>query len=186
MSTQFSSHGLENYGWNRLDMLVAGYEHNFNESLRYWRTRFIVIPTAEPPAPVTGSNGEYLDEDEIRIQGIEKLAEQFTRLRWQSLEDKAVHPAVRLLPTTLGPALSVRDAALMDQLEQVHSIGPLKKKIKSEREIGDMTLAAIAKEIRLELHRFVSDKKTLLDFYEEELVILQAYQSPEEPPPLAI
>jgi len=50
----------------------------------------------------------------------------------------------------------------------------------------DSRRAAIAEEIRLELHRFVSDKKSLLDFYEEELVILQAYQSPEEPPPLAI
>ena len=30
-------------------MLVAGYEQQFNESLRYWRTRFVVIPTLEPP-----------------------------------------------------------------------------------------------------------------------------------------
>ncbi|GLB34559.1 putative vacuolar membrane-associated protein Iml1 [Lyophyllum shimeji] len=152
LSAKFASHGLENYGWNRLDMLVAGYEHNFNESLRYWRTRFIVIPTAEPPVPATGPNGETLDEEETRILGIEKLAEQFTKLRWQPVEEKALHPAppVRLLHTTLGPALSVRDAALMDQLDQVHAAGPLRKKIKSERDIADMSLAAIAKAMREE------------------------------------
>ncbi|KAG5652786.1 hypothetical protein H0H81_003666 [Sphagnurus paluster] len=133
-----------------LDMLVAGYEHSFNESLRYWRTRFIIIPTAEAPAPVTGPNGERLSDEEIRILGIEKLAEQFTKLRWQPAEEKAAHPAppVRLLPTTLGPALSVLDVALMDQLDQIHAAGPLRKKVKSERDIADMSLAAIAKAMR--------------------------------------
>ncbi|RDB22222.1 Vacuolar membrane-associated protein IML1 [Hypsizygus marmoreus] len=152
LSTTFSSHGLENYGWNRLDMLVAGYEHHFNESLRYWRTRFIVIPTTEPPSSLNGPTGEVLNDEEIRIIGIDKLAEQFTKLRWQPAEEKATHPAppVRLLQTTLGPALCVRDAALMDQLDQIHAAGPLRKKIKSEREIGEMSLAAIAKAMREE------------------------------------
>lgn len=136
----------------RLDMLVAGYEHHFNESLRYWRTRFIVIPTAEPPSSTTGPSGENFNEEEMRILGIEKLAEQFTKLRWQPAEEKAAYPAppVRLLQTTLGPAVSVRDAALMDQLDQIHAAGPLRKKMKSEREIGEMTLAAIAKAMREE------------------------------------
>ncbi|KAG6868803.1 hypothetical protein C0993_010099 [Termitomyces sp. T159_Od127] len=152
LSTAFESHGLENYGWNRLDMLVAGYEHNFNESLRYWRTRFIVIPSSEDPQPVSGPNGEKLNEEEIRIMGIEKLADQFTKLRWQPLEEKAAHPAppVRFLPTTLGPAQCICDAALMEQLDQIHAAGPLKKKMRSEREIGDMSLAAIAKAMREE------------------------------------
>lgn len=131
-------------------MLVAGYEHHFNESLRYWRTRFIVIPSIEAPAPVTGPNGEILNDEEIRILGIEKLAEQFTKLRWQPAEEKATHPAppVRVLHTTVDPALSVRDSSLMDQLDQIHAAGPLRKKMKSEREIGDMGLAAIAKAMR--------------------------------------
>ncbi|KAG5720836.1 Vacuolar membrane-associated protein iml1 [Termitomyces sp. T112] len=152
LSTAFESHGLENYGWNRLDMLVAGYEHNFNESLRYWRTRFIVIPSSEDPQPTSGPNGEKLNEEEIRIMGIEKLADQFTKLRWQSPEEKATHPAppVRLLPTTLGPAQCIRDVALMEQLDQIHAVGPLRKMMRSEREIGDMSLAAIAKAMREE------------------------------------
>ncbi|PFH48488.1 hypothetical protein AMATHDRAFT_149797 [Amanita thiersii Skay4041] len=158
LSTTFSSQGLENYGWNRLDMLVAGYEHNFNESMRYWRTRFVVIPTAEPPMVTVGPAGEKLDEEETRLLGIEKLAEQFTKLRWQSPEERnpansataSPPPPVRFLPTTLDPVASVVDESLMEQLDMIHAAGPLKKKMKSEREIGDMSFAAIAKAMREE------------------------------------
>ncbi|KAJ6526232.1 hypothetical protein DFH09DRAFT_1328576 [Mycena vulgaris] len=149
-STVFTSHGLENYGWNSLDMLVAGYEHQFNESLRYWRTRFVVIPTAEPPSSNIGPSGEKLNDEETRILGIEKLAEQFTKLRWRPPDEKCGPPPVRFLWTTLNPAVSVLDDTLLEQLDQIHAAGPLKKKMKSEREIGDMPLAAIAKAMREE------------------------------------
>ncbi|KAJ7706855.1 hypothetical protein B0H17DRAFT_1001281 [Mycena rosella] len=149
-SQVFTSHGLENYGWNSLDMLVAGYEHQFNESLRYWRTRFVVIPTAEPPSSNIGPSGEKLNDEETRILGIEKLAEQFTKLRWRSPDEKCPPPPVRFLWTTLNPAVSVLDETLVEQLDQIHAAGPLRKKMKSEREIGDMSLAAIAKAMREE------------------------------------
>ncbi|KAJ7766620.1 hypothetical protein B0H16DRAFT_1309369 [Mycena metata] len=149
-STTFTSHGLENYGWNSLDMLVAGYEHQFNESLRYWRTRFVVIPTAEPPSSNIGPSGEKLNDEETRILGIEKLAEQFTKLRWRAPDESCAPPPVRFLWTTLNPAVSVLDETLLEQLDQIHSAGPLRKKMKSEREIGDMSLAAIAKAMRAE------------------------------------
>ncbi|KAJ7069707.1 hypothetical protein C8F01DRAFT_1245893 [Mycena amicta] len=147
--TVFTSHGLENYGWNSLDMLVAGYEHQFNESLRYWRTRFVVIPTTDPPSSDIGPSGEKLNDEEKRILGIEKLAEQFTKLRWQP-PDEDPAPNVRFLWTTLNPAVSVLDDALMEQLDQIHTAGPLKKNMKSEKEIADMALAAIAKAMRSE------------------------------------
>lgn len=146
--TQFSSFGLENYGWNKLDMLVAGYGHDFSESLHYWRTRFIVIPTKEPPTINTGPNGERLNDEEIRILGIEKLAETFTKLRWPYPDERNSNQpplAVRLLHTTLDPVASILDQGLMDQLDQIHAQGPLKKKVKSEREIGDMAPSAIVK-----------------------------------------
>lgn len=131
--------------------MVAGYEHQFNESLRYWRTRFVVIPTTELPSSNAGLSGEKLSEEEMRILGIEKLAEQFSKLRWQPPDEKhTITPAVRFLPTTLNPATSVLDEALMEQLDQIHAAGPLRKKMKSEREIGSMTLAAIAKAMREE------------------------------------
>ena len=132
-------------------MLVAGYEHHFNESLRYWRTRFIIIPTSEAPHITIGPSGEILNSEEARILGIEKLAEHFTKLRWQPPEEVLTpHPPVRLLHTTLGPAASVLDEDLMDNLDQIHAAGPLRKKMKSEREIADMSLSAVAKAMREE------------------------------------
>jgi hypothetical protein len=130
-------------------MLVAGYEHHFNESLRYWRTRFIIIPTSEAPQIKVGPSSEILSSEEARILGIEKLAEHFTKLRWEP-PDEVPHPPVRLLHTTLDPAASVLDEDLMDNLDQVHFAGPLRKKMKSEREIADMSLGAIAKAMREE------------------------------------
>ncbi|KAI0062362.1 hypothetical protein BV25DRAFT_1916260 [Artomyces pyxidatus] len=153
LSTSFISHGLENYGWNRLDMLVAGYEHQFNESLRYWRTRFVVIPTLEPPLHSNvGPASDKLNEEEIRILGIEKLAEMFTRVRWQPPEERSAGPpqAVRLLVTDVGPAAMMLDDQLMARLDDIHEAGPLRKKMKSERDIADMSLAAIAKAMREE------------------------------------
>lgn len=132
-------------------MLVAGYERQFNESLRYWRTRFVVIPTAEPPQTNIGPSGEKLNDEETRILGIDKLAEMFSKLRWQPPEEKGTAmPPVRLLPTTLGPSASVTDESLLSMLDDIHAAGPLRKKMRSEREIGDMSLGAIAKAMREE------------------------------------
>jgi len=137
-------------------MLVAGYEQQFNESLRYWRTRFVVIPTLEPPTysgSISGSGvSDRLNEEEIRILGIEKLMEMFSRVRWQSPDERAAGPApsVRLLVTDVGPASMILDDNLMARLDEIHAAGPLRKKMKSERDIADMSLAAIAKAMREE------------------------------------
>ncbi len=125
-------------------MLVAGYEQQFNESLRYWRTRFVVIPTLEPPTysvSIGGGGGDRLNEEEIRIFGIEKLTEMFSRVRWQPPDERAAGPApsVRLLVTDVGPAAMVLDDNLMAGLDEIHAAGPLRKKMKSERDIADMS-----------------------------------------------
>ncbi|KAI0053949.1 hypothetical protein FA95DRAFT_1600463 [Auriscalpium vulgare] len=149
LSTSFTSHGLENYGWNRLDMLVAGYEHQFNESLRYWRTRFIVIPSAETPQH--GSMvSDKLNEEEIQILGIEKLTEMFARLRWVPPDERGAGPPqpVRLLVTDVGPSAMMLDDHLMARLDEIHAAGPLRKKVANDRYIADMSLAAIAKAMR--------------------------------------
>ncbi|TFY57828.1 hypothetical protein EVJ58_g6788 [Rhodofomes roseus] len=149
--TSFVSHGLENYGWNRLDMLVAGYESQFNDSIRYWRTRFVVIPTDESPGIHSGPNGEELNDEEVRLLGIDKLAELFSRARWIPPEDRGKPvPPLRFLTTDLDPAASVLDESLTAQLEEIHASGPLRKKPKSAKDISDMSLAVIAKAMREE------------------------------------
>ena len=172
LKTSFVSHGLENYGWNRfgqhhflitrtgtdnwltrLDMLIAGYESQLHESLRYWRTRFIVIPSAGSPLTNIGPTGEKLDDEEIRLVGMDKLAELFSRVRWQAPDSNLgtgtqTQPVVRFLPTDLGPAACVLDEALMNRLDEIHALGPLRKNMKSEKEISQMSLSAIAKAMR--------------------------------------
>ncbi|KAI0766343.1 hypothetical protein BD413DRAFT_481025 [Trametes elegans] len=150
LKTSFISHGMENYGWNRLDMLVAGYENQFSESLRYWRTRFVVIPTDESPHMSVGPAGEKLNEEEIRLLGMDKLAECFSKARWQSKDDPNPPPPVRLIPTDLGPAQCVQDESIVAQLDEIHASGPLRKKVKSEKDISDMSLTAIARAMREE------------------------------------
>jgi len=145
------SYSLSTQSFDRSDMLIAGYEQQFSESLRYWRTRFVVIPAAEPPSIDVGPSGERLNHEEARLLGVEKLAEFFTKLRWRSPDEKSTPVApVRFLPTTLGPAMAILDDNIVTQLDEIHAAGPLRKKSKSEREIGDMTLPAIAKAMREE------------------------------------
>ncbi|KZT08675.1 uncharacterized protein LAESUDRAFT_48935 [Laetiporus sulphureus 93-53] len=151
LSTSFISHGLEGYGWNRLDMLVAGYETQFNESIRYWRTRFVVIPTDEPPSTNVGPAGEKLNDEEVRLLGMDKLAELFSKARWCPPEEKGrPTPPVRFITTDMEPVACILDESLIAQLDEIHAKGPLRKKTKSERDIADMSLAAIAKAMREE------------------------------------
>ena len=83
-----------------LDMLASGYENQFNESLRYWRTRFVIIPTDEPPLTSVGPLGEKLNDEEIRLLGMDKLAELFSKVRWSSPDERGKqYPPVRFLPT---------------------------------------------------------------------------------------
>src|SRR5882672_8374473 len=105
-------------------MLSAGYENQFHESLRYWRTRFVVIPTAEPPLTNIGPTGEKLNDEEIRLVGMDKLAELFSRVRWQPPEENWNGPwsstLVRFLPTDLGPSACLFDEMLISRLEEIH------------------------------------------------------------------
>lgn len=142
VETTFAFPNLEAYGWNRLDMLIAGYEQTFSDSLRYWRTRFIVLP-AEPPMPEEG-----LNDEEIRLKGADKLAELFSKARWMSDGSKPPVAALRFVATTLGPAACVLDANITDRIDDVHATGPLQKKAKSERILEQYTLHQIAKAMR--------------------------------------
>ncbi|KAG8869350.1 vacuolar membrane-associated protein iml1 [Serendipita sp. 405] len=66
-ATNFKAPDIERYGWNRIDMLVFGYEQQFAENMRYWRTRFIVIPTEEKPQQRGGpKGGKPLSDEELR------------------------------------------------------------------------------------------------------------------------
>jgi hypothetical protein len=131
-----------------MDMLIAGYERSLSDSMKYWRTRFIVLPSAEPTECISPT-GETLNTEETRLLGIDKLAEIFGKYRWNdpNTKDRTL-AAPRFLPTYLDPAACVMDESLISQLDTVHELGPLKKKPRSEKTIANLNLHSICKLMR--------------------------------------
>lgn len=131
-------------------MLVAGYEHDFTESLRYWRTRFVVIPAQQGPT-FNQISGEKLSDEEIRLLGADKLADLFHRARWYKPNEKPEDTQpTRFLPTTLEPAACVLDEVLMNHLDKIHEQGPLRIKSNKTKSVEDTPLITLAKAMREE------------------------------------
>ncbi len=165
VSATFTHPNLDMYSWNRfvriypldqrrshhfvsMDMLVAGYEHDLAESLRYWRTRFLVIPSEQPPT-FAQLSGESLTDEEIRLLGTDKLAELFHKAKWNKPNEPPEDSfPTRFLPTTLDPSACVLDENLMAQLDKLQEEGPLKKKSNSNRSVEDTTLIGLARAMR--------------------------------------
>ena len=135
----------------RLDVLAFGYEQNLTDSLRYWRTRFLVIPSDKRPDPKPATRGgKLLSEEEIRLLGMAELAARFTAARWLRQDENAdSHAPVKFIMTTLDPVASVCDDHLMAKLEETHHSGSLKKKPNSNRVLAGMSLEAIAAAMRM-------------------------------------
>jgi len=132
-------------------MLAFGYEQILTDSLRYWRTRFLVIPSDKRPEPRSATRGgKLLNEEETRLCGMVELAARFTAARWlRQDENPDSHAPVKFVMTTLDPVASVLDDQLMAKLDEVHHAGSLRKKPNSNRVLADMTLDAIAVAMRM-------------------------------------
>lgn len=67
--------------WNYIDAFIAGHNDELTEHLRFWRARFVLIPMtgrrSSMPGTETGDN-----EEEIRIEGIRKLAQMWQKHRY--------------------------------------------------------------------------------------------------------
>ena len=87
-SVTFAYPDLTAYDWQYTDRLVAGLEEsNLQEKTRYWRTRFILVPTEVSDfKDMIKSQSRYLlddsTEDDLRIAGLIMLYEQFSKARW--------------------------------------------------------------------------------------------------------
>lgn len=80
---QFAYPPLGSYNWNYLDHLISGYQEEMTESLRFWRTRFLLIPMENVPHSNTLLNpsNENLDEEELRLAGFHKFIELFEKAK---------------------------------------------------------------------------------------------------------
>ena len=86
--------------WYKLDLFLAGIgkqQHtNLASALRFWRARFVLIPV-DPPAnsrrPTQSFNED--SEEEMRLEGIQKLTQMWQKFRYISPEERRFQVALR-------------------------------------------------------------------------------------------
>ncbi|KAI1430277.1 vacuolar membrane-associated protein iml-1 [Xylaria sp. FL1777] len=66
--------------WNYIDSYLAGHTDEMTENLRFWRARFVLIPMY-PRTSSTPQVKNEDDEEEVRLEGIKKLAQVWQRNR---------------------------------------------------------------------------------------------------------
>ncbi|GAB0136890.1 hypothetical protein EsDP_00005176 [Epichloe bromicola] len=80
--------------WNTIDSYLAGHYDEMIDSLRFWRARFVLIPLSPRHLSIsrahTGDNPE-----ELRIEGIKKLAQLWQRNRYVPPAERRFQAAVK-------------------------------------------------------------------------------------------
>lgn len=78
------------YAWNYLDHLVAGYQEELTDNLRFWRARFIVIPRETLPNNITltGALHDNLDDEEKRLALFEAWIQNIRKAKWLTPEER--------------------------------------------------------------------------------------------------
>ncbi|SPO24788.1 probable Vacuolar membrane-associated protein IML1 [Ustilago trichophora] len=153
VKARFNYPDSASYNWTYLDSLIAGYvDEKFVESLRYWRTRFVLVPSEGSPPPMKAPTGEDLDDEEIRLIGTDKLAELFHRARFvRSKEERDQTHVQRFLPTSLDPAMSLQDEDFMKQLAEENAkqrAQSASSKKRLHKALSGRALDAVAKDMR--------------------------------------
>lgn len=144
-----------------LDRTITGHQKDFGDLVRFWRTRYLVIPSEERPIErrADAGFGEILSDEECRLLGITRLADLFHKARWLGPDDSLDQFAVpQFLPTTLDPSASVLDDDLMAQLDQSNATAATGKPRLSDKELEGMSLLNVAQAMREE-HGLIQDNQ---------------------------
>lgn len=128
--------------YNHLDHLINGERIDFGP-LRYWRTRFILIPSGREPVTFPGlmPKNENLGSNDLLWLGAQKVMETLNRYLLKRPEGTPQQRSLKIVATTFDPSTCVLDEELMmDLARQIHgdSSGDKKKKLEG------MTLANVA------------------------------------------
>ncbi|CAG8578264.1 10125_t:CDS:2 [Paraglomus brasilianum] len=100
-----------NYKWNYVDRLVSGDQNVLTDDLRFWRARFLLIPTETIPNTVkTSGHLENLSDEDIRIMGITEFLGILQKALWIPPKQQPGEAIPRLEITTLTPSEYVRKA----------------------------------------------------------------------------
>ncbi|KAI9497719.1 hypothetical protein BDB00DRAFT_784640 [Zychaea mexicana] len=79
------------YAWNYLDHLVAGYQEELTDNLRFWRARFIVIPRETLPSSAPGmtpSQQDNLDDEEKRLALFDTWLQNLRKAKWLTPQER--------------------------------------------------------------------------------------------------
>ncbi|RIB15209.1 hypothetical protein C2G38_2247793 [Gigaspora rosea] len=165
-----------NYKWNHVDQLACGYQEDLSDSddLRFWRTRFVLIPMENIPSNLLKTANELnetLDEEEIRVNGIYKFFELFEKASWIPQNERKeannktkrenVTPPLQL--TTSDPSIYVKS------FEDVHprrsSVNPAEERLSKESKIPTIVSAMMNPTTGI-----VRDRRWHLRFYQNAIV----------------
>ena len=83
----------EDYNWNALDLFTTGHKERSIETsdqLRFWKARFVLIPVDIPSSRRALSTED--NEEEIRLEGIKFLTQQWQRHRYVAPDDRRFQP----------------------------------------------------------------------------------------------
>lgn len=127
--------------WNYIDSYLAGHFDEMTENLRFWRTRFVLIPMSSRASMSRTQTGD--NEEEVRLEGIRRLTQAWQRNRYfppserqfQSAGRKARDPnPLDIVYKTEDPSVVI--AAEMDCLPFFESVEASSRKgqLVSDRE----------------------------------------------------
>ncbi|KAL6862750.1 vacuolar membrane-associated protein iml1 [Amphichorda felina] len=140
--------------WNTIDSFLAGHGDEMMESTRFWRARFVLIPSLSKhhsnTKPQTGDNPE-----EIRIEGIKRLAQLWQKHRYIPPGERRFHAVgsrKRLDPCPLDVVYKTEDPSVvvtaeLESLPFLEEGAPRKGQLVSSKERfhkSNLNLAALA------------------------------------------
>ncbi|KAJ4165241.1 hypothetical protein LMH87_006880 [Akanthomyces muscarius] len=115
--------------WNTIDSYLAGHHEELMESLRFWRTRYVLIPLGMRYSASTKSHLED-NPEEVRIEGIQRLAQMWKKHRYVSASERRFqgqarsrildHSPLNIIYKTDDPSLVV--AAELGNLPTLESV----------------------------------------------------------------
>jgi hypothetical protein len=130
-SVSFRYPYLSTYNWNYLDNFIAGHEEEMTDALRFWRTRFILIPIQDVTAfkATLGSGTDTLNEEEIKIAGFTKFLEVVEKVRVTQMRPKHPIDSLGIVLTPLNTADYVHEERNKYQSGHTTDVDPLSESI---------------------------------------------------------
>lgn len=138
--------------WNTIDSYLAGHYDEMMDSLRFWRARYVLIPLSPKhpsiPRSQTGDNPE-----ELRIEGIKRLAHLWQKHRYVAPSDRRFQPTAKMrgpldiVYKTEDPSVvitaEVETLPILESLEGAHRKGGLVTR-KERFQKANLNFAALA------------------------------------------